>query len=145
MTAKKTEAAEKPKGLDLAEFDLQAEAERGATMPVLNPRTGQPLGCTLQVLGEDARAYRSNLRRLRDAAAAAMEREPTDEDDALLLGRARAAAAAITGSGGEPITVKGEAVDFSSVDNAVGALVAYPWLADQVLTFIRNRGNFGKA
>ncbi|MCP1550714.1 MULTISPECIES: hypothetical protein [Methylorubrum] len=140
MTKPATESAP-PAMLDLAEFDLQSEAERGAAMPVANPRTGEKTGATLQVYGADARAYRVALRRIRDAAAREMEREPTDEDDALILGRARSAAAAITGWSG--IALKGEPVDYSP-EAAVEVLKAYPWLADQVLAYTANRGNFGK-
>lgn len=140
MTKPATEKAA-PAMLNLDDFDLQGEAERGATMPVLDPKTGDPTGATVQVYGADARSYRVALRRLRDAAAREMEREPTDEDDALLLGRARAAAAAITGWSG--IGVKGEAVEHSP-ESAVEVMRAYPWLADQVIAYTNNRGNFGK-
>lgn len=135
-------AAPVPAALDLAAFDLQADAGRGATMPVLNPRTGVPTGATIQVLGSDAREYRVALRRIRDTAAASLEREPTDEDDALLLGRARTAAAAVRSW--EGITVNGEAVTYSPA-NAVSLLTEYPWLADQVLSFVNARGNFAPA
>lgn len=130
-----------PAMLNLDDFDLQGEAERGATMPVINPKTGAPTGATIEVYGADARAYRVALRRIRDAAAREMEREPTDEDDALLLGRARTAAAAITGWSG--IAVKGEPVEHSP-ESAVEVMRAYPWLADQVIAYTNNRGNFGK-
>lgn len=148
MTAKKTAAGEKPTAgpavpaIDLAEFDLQGEAERGSTMPVLNPRTGAPTGATISVYGIDSRAYRVALRRIRDEVAANFEREPTDEDDGLLLGRAREAAAAA--HAWEGIAVKGDRLDFST-ENAVEAFRLYPWLADQVLVYVRARGNFSKA
>lgn len=147
MTAKQPtadEAAEKPAApvFDLAGFDLQADAERGATMPVLNPRTGAPAGPTIEVYGSDARAYRVALRRIRDAAAATMEREPTDEDDALLLGRARTAAAAV--KGWEGIVIDGEPVS-CTLENAVLVLTTYPWLADQILNYANARGNFAPA
>lgn len=148
MVAKKTPAGEKPAerapvpALDLSAFDLQAEAERGATMPVLNPKTGAPTGATISVYGQDARGYRVAARRIADEIAANFEREPTDPDDALLLGRAREAAAAITDWDG--IVVDGEVVD-CTIESAVEVLRRYPWLADQVLTFIRSRGNFSAA
>lgn len=147
MTAKKTAGETSadevvPPAFDLASFDLQSDADRGATLKVLNPRTGTPAGPTIECYGADARAYRVALRRLRDAAAASLEREPTDEDDAMLLGRARVAAAAI--KSWEGIVVNGEPVRCTP-ENAVSVLSTYPWLADQVTAFINTRGNFAPA
>jgi hypothetical protein len=145
MTAKNKTGGAEPSAtpvFDLAGFDLQADAERGTMLQVRNPRTGEVTGATIQVIGSDARAYRVALRRIRDAAAAAPEREPTDEDDALLLGRARTAAAAVTAWDG--MSLKGEALACTA-EKAIEVFTTYPWLADQVLTFVNNRGNFAPA
>lgn len=124
---------------DFANFDLAASAERGATLDLRNPRTGMPTGVKLELHGADARSYRVALRRIRDTVAANPEREPTDEDDSLILDRARQAAAAVHGWFG--VKVEGSPIDYSQ-DNVVELFVRYPWAADQVLSYINNRGNF---
>ncbi|ACL61038.1 hypothetical protein [Methylobacterium nodulans] len=127
--------------LDLETIDLEGDAERGATMPVVNPRTGARTGATVTLLGQEAATYRGNLRKLRDAAAAYPEREPTDEDTRMLLARARQAGAAITGWTG--IGFGGRAVEFSR-EAAVELCFKRPWLADQILAFITAPGNFAR-
>lgn len=147
MTAKSStnEGTEKkPAPFDLEGFDLQADAEAGTTLQVRNPRTGEVTGATIDLYGADSRSYRVNLRRIQDAVAAAPEKEPTDADDLLLLGRARNAAAAIRDTGWSNLSVGGEEVQFS-LENAVSLLTRFHWLTDQILTLINSRGNFGRA
>lgn len=127
--------------LNLSEFDLQAEAERGATMHVLHPKTGERTSATCQVVGVEAKAYRDRLRAIRNEAMKNPDREPADEDGALLLGRARQAVAALTGW--TDIGDGGETVEFND-ESAIRVMTKFPWLADQVLGFASNRGNFGR-
>ncbi len=124
---------------DFANYDIAAIAERGTTFQLLNPKSGMPSGVTMQVYGGDARSYRTNLRRGQDAVAAAPEKEPTDADDALLLSRARAAAAAVMSWSG--VYVEDQEIEFN-YNNAVELFSRYSWAADQVIMFINQRGNF---
>lgn len=146
MTAKsgtKSGVEQKPAPFDLDGFDLQADAEAGTTLQVRNPRTGEVTGASIDLYGADSRSYRVNLRRIQDAVAAAPEREPTDADDLLLLGRARNAAAAIRETGWSNLSVGGQDVEFS-LETAVSLLTRFHWLTDQILTLINSRGNFAK-
>lgn len=127
--------------LDFAEFDLDAEASRGATMVVRNPKTGAESDAKVHVIGQESSQYRAALRRIRDMVAAAPEREPADEDTAFILSRARNAAAAVTGW--EGIGFGGQPVEFS-LEAAIDLCTKRPWLADQVLGFTQTRGNFGR-
>lgn len=127
--------------LDLADYDLDAEATRGAEMTINDPKTGKPTDAKVRVIGQDSAQYRSNLRRIRDAVAAAPEREPADEDAQTILARARSAAAAITDWSG--IGFGGAAIEFST-EAAVDLGVRRPWFADQVLAYTNVRGNFGR-
>lgn len=127
--------------LDLAEYDLDAEASRGATMVVRDPKTGAETDAKLRVIGQESSQYRATLRRIRDMVAAAPEREPVDEDTAFILSRARNAAAAVTGW--EGIGFGGQAVEFT-LEAAIDLCSRRPWLADQVLAFTATRGNFGR-
>ncbi|ACL58449.1 hypothetical protein [Methylobacterium nodulans] len=127
--------------LDLADYDLDAEATRGAEMTVHDPKTGKPTDAVLRVIGQESAQYRANLRRIRDMVAAAPEREPADEDTQLMLSRARNAAAAITGW--TNIGFGGSPIEFS-LEAAIELGTKRPWFADQVLGFTAMRGNFGR-
>lgn len=126
-------------GFDFDQWDLGANAERGAILELRNPVTGNKAGPKFHTVGADSATYRRNLRAIQDKAAMHPEREPTDSDTALLLGRARNAAAGMTGW--EGVTVAGAAVEFS-MDAAVELLTKYFWAADQTLDFINTRGNY---
>ncbi len=47
---------------------------RGAEMTVHDPRTNKPTDAKVRVVGQDSATYRTNLRRIRDAVAAARRR-----------------------------------------------------------------------
>lgn len=126
---------------DLAEYDLDAEASRGAEMTVHDPKTGKATDAKVQVIGQESAQYRANLRRIRDMVAAAPEREPADEDTQLMLSRARNAAAAMTGW--TNIGFDGTQLEFS-LEAAIELGTKRPWFADQVLGFTATRGNFGR-
>jgi hypothetical protein len=124
---------------DFAEHDVTANAQRGAKLVLLNPRNGLPTGVTFLLYGVDARGYRTNLRRMRDEVAASPEKEPTDADDAMLLGRARDSACAVISW--EGVYVEGQEIT-CNFENAVKLFQTYTWAADQVLNFIAYRGNY---
>ncbi|MFE1598184.1 hypothetical protein [Methylobacterium sp. ID0610] len=127
--------------LDLADIDLDAEASRGAEMTIRHPKTAEATDAKVRVIGQDSAQYRANLRRIRDMVAAAPEKEPADEDNQMLLARARNAAAAITGW--TNVGFGGAAIEFS-FEAAVDLGTRRPWFADQVLAFTAARGNFGR-
>lgn len=127
--------------LDLATLDQQGPAEKGATLSLLHPVTGEELGIAIQVLGQDAPSYRATLRKIRDAVAAKPDAEPKDPDAASLLGAARQAAAAVTGW--ENVVYQGQPLAFS-LENAITLCRGLPWVGDQIAFFRDRRANFFK-
>lgn len=135
--------------IDLAIFDLEAEAEAGAPMELVAPRgdkaagvkQGDPLGFTIQVLGEDSPTYRHNIRLVADEIQRNLSAEPKDPDTADKLAKARVAACAVTGWSGDAL-FGGKTPEFSR-DAAVELFFERPWIARQVENFRRIPGNFG--
>jgi hypothetical protein len=136
--------------LDLADFDLESEAERGADMQLLAPRDdkarglqrGQPLGLVFHVLGEDSPTFRRNVRETIDEVQRKLENEPKEPDAVRKLAEARTAACALTGWSGTPVVLNGQALEFSR-DAAAELMYERPWIATQVNNFRANAGNFG--
>ena len=131
--------------LDLAGFDLAADAARGATLALLNPRTGKPLvqedgsPVAIDLIGVDAPAYEEALFRA-TADNAAMRangieigRDERDRQVADLL--------AVATTGWRGIALDGTPLECTR-SNAAAAYRRFGWLRDQVDAFISNRANF---
>lgn len=137
-----------PEGFDLALFDLEAEADKGATMELLAPRAdaksrltqGQPLGITFQVLGDDSATFRANLRAMIDGVQANLAAQPKEPDAIDRLTKARVAACALTDWLG--VVYEGKPVPFSRAA-AEKLFTDRPWAARQVENFRTSPGNFG--
>jgi hypothetical protein len=134
---------------DLASIDLEAEADRGATMQLLAPRDDkaaglkrfEPTGVTMQVLGADSPTFRANVRAMIDDVARELQEQPKEPDMADKLTRARTAACAVTGWS-DNVVLAGEKLEFSR-DNAARLFYERPWIGVQVENFRNNAGNFG--
>jgi hypothetical protein len=131
-----------PAGLDLASLDLAPSAEAGATMQLLHPVSAEPLGITMEVMGQDAPTYRKNLRKLRDMLAKQGEDDEDEDPDKRDLTRiARLSACAVRGWAG--VQWKGQDLPYS-FENAVMVFAALPWISEQVGFFRDRRANFFK-
>ncbi len=128
-------------GFDLANLDLAPSADAGATMTLLHPVSGESLGITFEVIGQDAPTYRKNLRKLRDMLAKQAEDDDEDPDVRDRTRMARLAGCAVRGWTG--VEWKGAALDYT-FDNSVMVFVALPWVAEQVSFFRDRRANFFK-
>ena len=142
-----TKELDKP-AIDLASFDLEADADRGATMQLLAPRAdkasglkyAEPTGITFQVLGAESPTFRANMRAMIDDVARVLQEQPKDPDMADKLAKARTAACAVTGWS-DNVVLSGEKLEFSR-DNATRLFYERPWIAVQVENFRNNVGNF---
>lgn len=129
-------------GFDLANLDLGPSADAGATMTLLHPVSGESLGITFHVIGQDAPTYRKNLRKLRDLLAKQGEDDDEDPDVRDRMRVARLAACAVRGW--ENVEWQGEPLDYG-FDAAVMLFSARPWISEQVAFFRDRRANFFKA
>lgn len=135
--------------LDLGSFDLEAEADAGAEMDLLAPRSdkkfkvaaGDKLGITFHVLGDESPIYRDNLRKMIDEVQMNLQEEPKDPDTIQKLSDARTAACALTGWSGKPVLLDGRELEFSR-DNATKLMYERPWICRQVNNFRVRPGNF---
>jgi len=135
--------------LDLGTFDLEAEADRGASMDLLAPRADKQSGLTraaktgivFTVLGDDSPTFRRNLRAMVDERQANLASEPKDPDTLEKLNSARIAACCVT-DWTDNVLLNGEKLEYSR-DNAIKLFFERPWIARQVESFRLNVGNFG--
>lgn len=128
-------------GFDLANLDLAPSADAGATMTLLHPVSGEPIGITFEVMGQDAPIYRKNLRKLRDMLAKQAEDDDEDPDLRILKRSAQQAACAVRAWAN--VEWQGASLLYS-FDNAVTIFTARPWIAEQVTFFRDRRANFFK-
>lgn len=123
------------KTFDLATLDTTALGDTGADMTVEHPSTGEALGIVITLAGRDSSTYR----RAQDALARKMQtrRKPSFEDmraeGVELLARCTLRWQGVV-DGGEAIPC--------TVENARALYLKYPWLREQVDTFIADRGNY---
>ena len=125
--------------MDLANFDLKANAERGFDVSITNPVDGSETDIIVSVVGSDSA-------RFRNANIAAMvevpysDDTPTAEKAAVVTKRsALVMAACVTGWVG--IELDGEELKYSP-SVALDMLNQYDWIADQLSEKIKDRENF---
>ncbi len=125
---------------DLDSFSGLTEAqESGTEVNILHPGTGDPLGITMQVAGPDSKrqkaatalivAERAELR-LRKISATRLEEESN-----------RIAAASIISWHG--VKEGGKEIEYSP-SAALGLLLRYPFIREQVVSYSGDRANFLK-
>lgn len=128
------------KKFDLNSFsNLTSSQESGTEVQITHPGTGEPLGITMQVAGPDSKrqkaatsliiAERADMR-LRKITAARLE----DENNRI------AAASIISWSG---VIEDGKEIEYSP-SVALGLLIRYPFIREQIVSYSGDRANFLK-
>ena len=125
--------------MDLANFNLAAKAEAGASLTILNPIDGAETDLVIKVAGSESATYRN-------AVFAASSEYTYKEDDELkdkidVIDRRNGVTYAACIMGWENMAFDGKPVAFSH-DEAAKILADTPWLTDQIGVFIKNRANF---
>lgn len=126
---------------DAKPFDLSdLESDDTATITLQNPKTGDDIeGVSIVVYGQDSDVFRSESRRIQNKAAEYMRRNrgkvmPPDEFERLDKGKVIACVKEINGLAykGKPLTDPADVFD------------KFPWIFEQVVQGIMDRGNFIK-
>ena len=125
--------------MDLANFNLAAKAEAGASLTILNPIDGTETDLVINVAGSESATYRN-------AVFAASSEYTYKEDDELkdkidVIDKRNGVTYAACIMGWENMAFNGKPVEFSH-DEAAKILADTPWLTDQIGVFIKNRANF---
>lgn len=111
--------------MDLSVFDLEGDAEKGATLTLRHPVSGDDLDVTISLKGADSSTFQ-------DAVKALKGSDPLDRQVALL--------SAVT-TGWDGVIWEGKALKFSR-ENAEMIYRKQPWVRSQVDMFISDRANF---
>lgn len=128
------------KGVDLAQYSVAARAEDGSWMQPNDP-VGAPLDCRILVHGEDSRAYAQAMNRIADMRADRQRqrrRVDTTYDDVQMAELILARFLTVDWEG---IEEKGVPLECSD-ENKRRIYSQHRWLAEQVVAFARDRGNF---
>jgi hypothetical protein len=139
--AKVQKMVDDPPVVDLGSLDATEAAESGMWLEPTHPSTGAPLDCKLLVYGEDSRAYAKAMNRIAEMRAVQQKSRRTGEltyDDAQLW--ELILAVNLTGDW-EGLADGGKMLDCTE-DNKKRVFKKHRWLADQIVTFARNRSNF---
>ena len=126
--------------MDLANFDLKANAEKGCEVKILHPIDGTPTDIIVSVVGSDSSRYRN-------ANIASMVEFPfpegaTVEQKASTLSKRAAVCLAACVTGWEGLELDGEPYPYGE-GKALTLLNRFDWLADQLAEKIKVRENFG--
>ncbi|BCM88093.1 hypothetical protein [Methylobacterium indicum] len=133
--------------LDLSTFDLEADAVRGATVRLLNPRNGRALAADdgspveIQVQGSDAPAYRAAQREVRQKIDARHVGESVPLTPEELSEHTASVLAAVT-TGWRNIVVDGQPWEFNR-EAAAALYRRFAWIAVQVDATVTDRNRFG--
>ncbi|MEI4473578.1 hypothetical protein [Frigidibacter sp. MR17.24] len=125
--------------MDLASFDLAADASRGAELHLQNPITLEPLftedgqPITIRLLGGESREFRAAASDLLKAAKGKLSIEAGEARSAELLSKITVA--------WSNIVFDGETLDCTPA-NAARLYRARPWIRKQVDEFVADVGNF---
>jgi len=135
-------AKEKKGGLDLTALDTVTACEDGADVEIVHPRTGEPIGLTITVVGSDSPTYRKMIHKLANKRAkrgrGILNSEGMEADNIELLAACSTAWAWVKG-----LMLGGEVPEFN-LSNVRGIYRDYPWIREQVDVFIGDRANFLK-
>lgn len=126
---------------DAKPFDLSdLESDDTATIILQNPKTGDDIeGVSIVVYGQDSEVFRSESRRIQNKAAEFMRRNrgkvmPPEEFERLEKGKVIACVKEIVG-----LAYKG-----SALTDPADVFDKFPWIFEQVVQGIMDRGNFIK-
>ena len=122
---------------DLASLDTSSASERGASLDVLHPTTGEKLGIAITLAGADSPTYVQAQRAMVNRRIRARGKQVTAEqveDDAVDL-----IASCVLGWSG--VLVDGKALECTKA-NAKELLARFPWIKEQCSEFMGERANF---
>lgn len=124
--------------MDLSNYDLTADAEKGFTINVYDPVTLEPSDIDIDIIGAESTAYRvAKSNGLRDVAKRTQNGENVDTD----IEEAKIYATCITGW--KNLALDGAELEFT-LENATKVLIRFAWLRDQVAAAVEKRANFTK-
>lgn len=139
--ADKKKEAQGGKPFDLSKLDTSEAAETGAILEVLHPVENTPLGIKITLAGADSDIFRQFTNKTGNKRMQRMKpnqfRPPSaEEQEEAGLGLLAACTLAWEG-----VVVDGQEMPCSK-DNAKALYRRFPWIREQVDTFIGDRGNF---
>lgn len=126
--------------IDIARLLPRPEDEIPDDLSLVDPRTGKPTGIVLQVVGSDARAYRTQVGRLLRSEGITDLSDDGMTDDQIQernerMGRVYAAASIVGWTG-----AAWDQKEFPwSLDNAMRLMTAVPWIGDAVLAKVQSK------
>jgi hypothetical protein len=141
VTQKKAQAEGQGTGVDLGTLDVTTAAEEGAWLVPMHPATGELLDCRLLVHGEDSKAYGKAMNRIADMRAdrqRTRRRTETNYDD---IQAAELILSVYLTSKWENFEEEGSPIKCDA-DTKRRVFNKHRWLAEQVVAFARDRGNF---
>lgn len=127
--------------LDLSSLDTKEASEKGAVLEVLHPIEGTPLGIKITLAGADSDIYRTAWRKMVDKMS--QRQRPgqrlnfafKDQDEGDLDVQATCTLA------WEGVLVDGQEIACSK-ENAKELYRRFPWIREQVVSFMGDRANF---
>ena len=129
-------------GIDLSALDTKKGAEEGFKLDLRHPKTNEPLGIWIHVLGADSETYHEQMREFRRRRTELLKRnmratfspEEAEAEGLDLL-------ASVTRAWSEHMMLDGEKLIFST-GAARKLYERFAWIREQVDASIHERGNF---
>ena len=123
---------------DLASLDSAAKADDGAALEVLHPVSGEKLGMVIRLAGADSTVHRKATAAIANRRAKGGFRRTINLDDLQTESIEVLARCTLGWSG---VVLDGKDVPLSK-EAAVTLYTRFPWLREQVETFISDRANY---
>lgn len=123
---------------DFASRDVTAKAEEGAELEVLDPVNGNPVGVFITLAGADSAVHRKATAAIANRRAKGGFRRNINLDDLQTESIEVLARCTLGWSG---VVLDGKDVPLSK-EAAVALYTRFPWLREQVESFISDRANY---
>lgn len=123
---------------DFASRDVTAKADEGAELEVLDPANGKPVGVFITLAGADSAVHRKATAAIANRRAKGGFRRNINLDDLQTESIEILARCTLGWSG---VVLDGKDVPLSK-EAAVALYTRFPWLREQVETFISDRANY---
>jgi hypothetical protein len=133
--------------MDLSKFNLEAYAEKGADMELLDPIENEVLtqdngdAVTIKLLGTDSKAYKNKNKSYQRARIAKMAKSRSKAVDYTVSDKDACDMLAACTVGWSGIVVDKEVIEFSE-GAAQDLYMNYDWIREQVDAFVGDRANF---
>ena len=118
--------------MDLANYNLSADADNGYALTILDPYNGKPTDIVINIIGADSKTYRTAKT---NAYRESMQGKDADEISAKIY------ASCVTGW--QNVVKDGKEIGFSP-EKAFDLFCDLNWLMDQVGAAVEKRANFMK-